>query len=68
MNMCGSKKSKKENFLPKEIRTLKKNKKYEKYTEEELLNYYEQFNIVSKGNKILSKKDFYKILLAFNVK
>jgi hypothetical protein len=66
MKICGHK-SKKESFLPLEVKALKKNYKYENYTEEELLNYYEQYLLVSEGNKFLTKKNFYTILLAFNV-
>lgn len=68
MNICGcGKNKKKENFIPNEVKNLKKNPKFQNLSDGELLNYYQQYNIISKGNKYLTKNDFHKILLAFNV-
>lgn len=68
MNLCGcGKNGKKEKFLPKQVVNLKKDPKFKYLSDGELLNYFEQYNIISKGNKYLTKKDFHKILLAFNV-
>ena len=63
--LCSKKKT--QNYIPKEVKNLKKNPTFSHFTNSDLIAFYHQFKVISKGKINLSKIQFTEMLNTFNV-